>query len=117
MKLTPTKAMIAAGATIVHEFGATEAEAPGMAADIYAAMEDQRQLDLASERIRSGLKKSTVKRSQNGPVPKPVPDKVIELLQTGKYSIREIEEMTGVNRGKIHRASKQLKEKSVEDLV
>jgi DNA invertase Pin-like site-specific DNA recombinase len=67
--------------------------------------------DLISERTRAGLESARV-RGRKGGRPKKDPkilDKAIKLYGTNQYSVREIEDITGVSKATIYRALKQEK--------
>lgn len=65
---------------------------------------------IIAQRTKAGIAASRTRSSKSwGRQPDESPPEVITLLQEG-YSIREVAEKTGVNRGKVHRLSKYLKQ-------
>lgn len=72
---------------------------------------------IIAQRTKAGIAASRTRSSKSwGRQPAEAPPEVVKLLQEG-YSIREVAEKTGINRGKIHRISKLLKTETSGDLV
>ncbi len=62
--------------------------------------------DVIADRTREGLRSARA-RGRNGGRPRTDPEKVkkaIKLYNTGQYSVREIEELTGVKKATLYRA-------------